>query len=281
MRLTCPNCGAQYEIPLEAIPLNGRDVQCSNCRHTWFQNRPDDQPVLAKELILPQTPRAAPEPETPAPPAEPQKPVSPQVAPTPPALADRNPDEDEDEEDARPDQQSLVRATIARPRPMDPKVADVLREEAAHESRQRTGAIASPQRPSTTAAPSAPPILATPEPAAASRRGLLPDAEEIQQTMLPPPRPKREFGAQNIRTPIHIDEPRSGFGRGFLIVIILAVFLGATYALAPQISDALPVAKPLLTEYVAAVDQARLWLDAQASAILNSSSSDAPAPAGS
>lgn len=38
MRLICPNCGAQYEVAADAIPENGRDVQCSNCGHTWFEN---------------------------------------------------------------------------------------------------------------------------------------------------------------------------------------------------------------------------------------------------
>ncbi len=37
MRLTCPNCGAQYEVPEDVIPAEGRDVQCSNCGKTWFQ----------------------------------------------------------------------------------------------------------------------------------------------------------------------------------------------------------------------------------------------------
>lgn len=41
MRLTCPNCGAQYEVPDEVIPETGRDVQCSNCGDTWFQHHPD------------------------------------------------------------------------------------------------------------------------------------------------------------------------------------------------------------------------------------------------
>ncbi len=44
MRLTCPNCGAQYEVPDEVIPEIGRDVQCSNCGDTWFQNHPDHTP---------------------------------------------------------------------------------------------------------------------------------------------------------------------------------------------------------------------------------------------
>ena len=37
MRLICPNCGAQYEIADDVIPAAGRDVQCSNCGHTWFE----------------------------------------------------------------------------------------------------------------------------------------------------------------------------------------------------------------------------------------------------
>ena len=43
MRLTCPNCGAQYEVPDEVIPETGRDVQCSNCGDTWFQTHPSQQ----------------------------------------------------------------------------------------------------------------------------------------------------------------------------------------------------------------------------------------------
>lgn len=38
MRLICPNCGAQYEVSDDAIPEIGRDVQCSNCGHTWFES---------------------------------------------------------------------------------------------------------------------------------------------------------------------------------------------------------------------------------------------------
>ena len=50
MRLSCPNCGAQYEVPLEVIPTAGRDVQCSNCGHTWFQIHPDEDIELAEEV---------------------------------------------------------------------------------------------------------------------------------------------------------------------------------------------------------------------------------------
>jgi predicted Zn finger-like uncharacterized protein len=38
MRLICPSCGAQYEVDESVIPDTGRDVQCSNCGHAWFQS---------------------------------------------------------------------------------------------------------------------------------------------------------------------------------------------------------------------------------------------------
>ncbi len=41
MRLQCPNCDAEYEVGASAIPFEGRDVQCSNCGHGWFQAHPD------------------------------------------------------------------------------------------------------------------------------------------------------------------------------------------------------------------------------------------------
>jgi len=39
MRLVCPNCDAKYEVPEDAIPDAGRDVQCANCSHAWFEVR--------------------------------------------------------------------------------------------------------------------------------------------------------------------------------------------------------------------------------------------------
>lgn len=40
MRLICPSCEAQYEVDAALIPAAGRDVQCSNCSKTWFQEAP-------------------------------------------------------------------------------------------------------------------------------------------------------------------------------------------------------------------------------------------------
>ena len=40
MRLICPNCTAEYEIPEDAIPAVGRDLQCSSCGVTWLSKTP-------------------------------------------------------------------------------------------------------------------------------------------------------------------------------------------------------------------------------------------------
>lgn len=37
MRLTCPECAAQYEIADGLIPPEGRDVECSACGHGWHE----------------------------------------------------------------------------------------------------------------------------------------------------------------------------------------------------------------------------------------------------
>lgn len=59
MRLICPNCSAQYEIDVTLIPDEGRDVQCSNCGHTWFE-----LPPPAETAELAPAPKDAPEPES-------------------------------------------------------------------------------------------------------------------------------------------------------------------------------------------------------------------------
>jgi predicted Zn finger-like uncharacterized protein len=52
MRLQCPNCDAEYEVDTSAIPFEGRDVQCSNCGHGWFQSHPDFEADYEVESAL-------------------------------------------------------------------------------------------------------------------------------------------------------------------------------------------------------------------------------------
>ena len=52
MRLLCPNCDAEYEVDASVIPDNGRDVQCSNCGHAWFQLPPEIAAEMEAEDAL-------------------------------------------------------------------------------------------------------------------------------------------------------------------------------------------------------------------------------------
>jgi predicted Zn finger-like uncharacterized protein len=50
MQLSCPNCGATYEVPETAIGPNGRKIRCRACDTSWFQ------PPLAVSAAPPPVP---------------------------------------------------------------------------------------------------------------------------------------------------------------------------------------------------------------------------------
>ncbi|MEY8883022.1 zinc-ribbon domain-containing protein [Donghicola sp. XS_ASV15] len=138
MRLTCPNCGAIYEVPDNVIPEEGRDVQCSNCANTWFQE-PASHSAKDQEENL--APADAPLDETPEQAAESEGEISPEEMldrlaaeeeaqtnlPTDEPVLD-DPADAEDEEAPAPD---LPR------RELDPKVREVLQQEAEFEAERR------------------------------------------------------------------------------------------------------------------------------------------------
>lgn len=64
MEITCPNCGARFRVPTDAIPPEGRDIVCANCRQSWHQQ------ATAEALV-----DAAPAAPIPAAPAGPPPPV--------------------------------------------------------------------------------------------------------------------------------------------------------------------------------------------------------------
>ena len=54
MIIDCPNCNKKFKIDVKLIPVNGRLLQCSNCKHRWHYDLPKDQNItlkLSKEEI--------------------------------------------------------------------------------------------------------------------------------------------------------------------------------------------------------------------------------------
>ena len=97
MRLVCPNCEAKYEVPEDAIPETGRDVQCANCGHAWYQMRPKS--AVAETVAAPVVPPAP----TPAPVAEPEPEPAVEVAEEAPAAVEVEASSDEPPSDGMPD----------------------------------------------------------------------------------------------------------------------------------------------------------------------------------
>jgi predicted Zn finger-like uncharacterized protein len=274
MRLICPNCDAEYEVDGEAIPLGGRDVQCSNCGHAWFQLPPEV--IAAREdeahLYDPGPGMATPE------------------ALASPAPASGDADEDE-APPALPEVPSAVLPEAAggmapsSGRSLDENLMAVLREEAERETNARKAEAAALETqtempltgapgPATAAArkisrlrgePDPPPK--PPEPAR-PRRDLLPEIEEINSSLRAAGE-KREVDQGAVADTMEVAEVQrgGGFRRGFLTVMLLVILLAALYIAAPVIAARVPALAGPMAAYVAGVDATRIWLDGLAQSI--------------
>ncbi|MEZ5885189.1 MAG: zinc-ribbon domain-containing protein [Paracoccaceae bacterium] len=164
MRLTCPNCKAQYEVDDSVIPDGGRDVQCSNCGHSWFQA---GKAALAAEEpsedVLPEpaewegepaghvAPHDAAAPDAATPPEPQPDAESPAAAPPPlPAASDEKGEDiegmlsamvsasrEETTAEAGQDAEAPPAAAAAPRRTQDDNLLSILREEAARETQAR------------------------------------------------------------------------------------------------------------------------------------------------
>jgi predicted Zn finger-like uncharacterized protein len=236
MRITCPNCGAQYAVDDRLIPDEGRDVQCSSCGHTWFQLHPDAQLEPEEPPVEETLPRREPDPE---------------------AMSILR-------EEA--ERERLARAAEARPLESQAELA--MEPPAPPRPSVAPADAAAPDAPD---APHAAPRseglegLSDAERAErpAPRRSRLPDIEEINSSL-----------SEEGQRPEEAEEPgpvavaqrraREGQGRRLGFGLAVALFAAATmlYAQGPRIAAAVPAFAPALSAYVGAVDRGRLWLDA-------------------
>lgn len=271
MRLICPNCEAEYEVDDAAIPDTGRDVQCSNCGHAWFQLPPEIELALEQEEELFGQGAAT----------DPFPDADEEDIPAPLAAAAAA---------SAPQQASPAAAPMpdAPKRSVDENLLAILREEAEREAAARKAEASALEvqgdlglPPAGSAAPAAaaggamaglgaaarriaqlkgvdpdapPPVPPKPP----TRRDMLPDIEEINSSLkggdvLPPL-------AEPEETDGRAAEAR-GFRSGFGVALLVAVIGLAVYVSAPRIAAMVPAAEGAMTAYVGAVDAGRLWLD--------------------
>lgn len=231
MRLTCPNCNAQYEVDDAVIPRGGRDVQCSSCGHTWYQypkdvaldmraadldDEDEDENDAGQPLARPAATRAAPR-------------IDKTVLDVLREEAERELNERQRARGGLETQGDLGLARPTRPRP--PEAATARAAPAEH---------ADDEAPT----PSAPP---------SRRRNLLPDIEELTSTLEPGSEERHETEAETL-TP---DAEARGFRRGLSVIMLIAAALVFTYLLAPLIAAWVPALHGPLASYVAAIDGLR------------------------
>lgn len=272
MRLVCPNCGAQYEVDDRVIPEGGRDVQCSNCGHAWFQR--DARSQVTESDQDPDNLQGDPQ-------------TLPDETPSPLPDNDAAPDDQGDQEETAP----AAAALAERPRrPLDENVRDILAEEAeremqarareagtvetqaelgiddyaeTEEERERQARERMARMRGIEEGEALVPEVAPPEPAPPGpRRDLFPDIDEINSTLdspagaATPPGRSARFEAETADAP-----KRSGFSRGFSLVVILVGLAFVVYLMAPRIVGAVPALTDAMVAYVDMVNGVLGWIE--------------------
>lgn len=253
MRLICPNCDAQYEVPDNVIPEAGRDVQCSDCGNTWFQESASaasapQEPAFERQAIPPEVSeilqeeaafeQAAREREASQPVAE--DPIYEAPAEPEPEVSQNNPfagvvDEEETDHERR-----------------------------ARETRERMARMrgVSAGNPFTSGAAQ--------EAAEQSRKSVLPDVEELNSSLIA----SEDVYSEPSGTSIDLDDLErsnkrsSGFRTGFTVMVFAGLMVFALYFTHDGLARAVPALAPGLDTFVDLIDQARLWVDGKANGLM-------------
>lgn len=267
MRLICPECAAQYEVDVSVIPEGGRDVQCSNCGHTWWQLRDGIREIEPKPEQAPADDIA----EDVAEPAPQQAPEAAEERSSKPVMHENLEAED-------------VAATLAATagaqgtvpdhpdRSLDDAVLDVLREEAHRETEARVAedpdrkSEADDSKAEETAESDVDPqkVKFTAEGVPIAPRPhnskLLPDIDEINSTL--DGQDAAEDDDDDGDTEDGLARPKKrGFRVGFVLMLTVAAALVAVYVYADMIGEKVPSLKPTLATFTEKVDEGRIWLD--------------------
>ncbi|RPE66242.1 putative Zn finger-like uncharacterized protein [Pacificibacter maritimus] len=292
MRLICPNCGAQYEVDAKVIPATGRDVQCSNCGHTWFQQSAEADADLAQEMGFeltaedtvsdasidapedmhdePQVPNFSQEPydEAEDQPAEGAEKDGVDQAPSDINVSQDVQSDEADESTTPPMQRSAV----------SDSVRDILRAEVEFDQAKRAPDTLETQpelgleeasdqvkglRERMARLRGLNPAEAVGGLASATsrkRRDLLPDIEEINSTLSAASERDEDGSIPDKQTRSNRAQ-QTGFTLTFITLITCVVILVLLYILAPLLAAKVPALAGLLESYVTSVNAFRSWLD--------------------
>ncbi|MEM8630463.1 MAG: zinc-ribbon domain-containing protein [Pseudomonadota bacterium] len=242
MRLICPNCGAQYEVGAGVIPDGGRDVQCSNCGQTWFQE--------PEAVGAPPEPEAVPEPAPVDPvydePPAPGSTVSPDVANI-----------------LREEAQHEQRARQAERHGAIETQTDLGFEQEQPPARSGRDRLARLRG----ADPATEPeeegeVRDVVAQMVATSRDLLPDIEEINSTLTATSEQKEQERIEEaVDAETSAARRRTGFRLGFGLSVLVFVLLIGTYLFAPSLGRTVPSAEPAITAYADWANGARVSLD--------------------
>ena len=289
IEIVCPSCQARYRLPEGAIGENGRRVSCSACGHAWHAHPEPEEETLTLG------PEAAAEP-APAAPAASKSRDKYTAYDSDERVSGTSPYSDEE------DRGMAAYEAFARSQEEDEEDGDApagraeREDELAGDRAQQMAQIRSmlddiKQSPQT--APAAEPRIEDEDededeeheqPAPARPSAVERSMREVEEDERDPLRAKLEQYAKPGKTTDprqtrkrmlkkhakkvrrrKMEEKRKGgtFTTGFLLVVLVVSVMAAVYLLAPVISARFPETEPAIRDYVATMDQFRLWLGEQ------------------